>query len=64
MVNYWWIVKEILELFVYHKENGGLSDARNFGIDKASADYIGFIDSDDFIDNDMYEVLLSNSPRV
>ena len=47
-------------IVVYHKENGGLSDARNYGIDKASGDYIGFIDSDDFIDDDMYEVLLSN----
>ena len=47
-------------IVVYHKVNGGLSDARNYGIDKASGDYIGFIDSDDFIDDDMYEVLLSN----
>ena len=42
---------------VYHKENGGLSDARNYGIDKAKGKYIGFIDSDDYIKNDMYEVL-------
>ena len=31
------------------KENGGLSDARNYGITKASADYIGFVDSDDYM---------------
>jgi len=43
---------------VYHKQNGGLSSARNFGIDKAKGEYIGFVDSDDYIDNDMYEVLL------
>ena len=42
---------------VIHKENGGLSDARNRGIDEASADLIGFIDSDDYIDTDMYETL-------
>lgn len=47
-------------IVVYHKENGGLSDARNFGISKSTADYIGFIDSDDYIDKHMYEVLLRN----
>lgn len=40
-----------------HKENGGLSDARNRGIDEASSNLIGFIDSDDYIDEDMYETL-------
>ena len=39
------------------KENGGISDARNFGIKKATAKYIGFIDSDDYIDKTMYEKL-------
>lgn len=39
----------------YHKENGGLSDARNFGIDRATGDYIGFVDSDDYIAPKMYE---------
>jgi len=42
---------------VYHKKNGGLSDARNFGITKSKGNYIGFVDSDDFIKEDMYEVL-------
>ena len=32
---------------VYHKKNGGLSDARNFGINHSECDYISFIDSDD-----------------
>lgn len=35
---------------VYHKKNGGLSDARNFGIRKSSGDYLIFIDSDDYVD--------------
>ena len=42
---------------VIHKENGGLSDARNRGIEEASSDLIGFIDSDDYIEQDMYETL-------
>ena len=42
---------------VIHKENGGLSDARNRGIKEASSNLIGFIDSDDYIDQDMYETL-------
>lgn len=44
---------------VVHKENGGLSDARNAGIEVATGDYIGFVDSDDYISEDMYEKLYS-----
>ena len=43
---------------VIHKENGGLSDARNAGVAVATGDYIGFVDSDDYIEPDMYEKLL------
>ena len=39
----------------YKKENGGLSDARNFGLNYAKGEYIGFVDSDDYIDISMYE---------
>lgn len=42
---------------VIHKPNGGLSDARNAGIDAATGDYIAFVDSDDFIKPDMLEKL-------
>ena len=35
------------KIFSFIKENGGLSDARNFGLQYANADFIGFIDSDD-----------------
>lgn len=42
---------------VYHKENGGSSSARNFGISKANGEYFGFVDSDDYIEPDMYEKL-------
>lgn len=48
---------------VFHKSNGGVSSARNFGIEKASGDYIGFVDSDDAISNNMYEILLNNAIR-
>ena len=44
---------------VIHKENGGLSDARNAGMPHASGEYIIFIDSDDYIDVNMYEELLA-----
>jgi len=42
---------------VIYKKNGGLSSARNAGLDIASGEYIGFVDSDDWIENDMYESL-------
>lgn len=42
---------------VFHKENGGSSSARNLGLDNARGEYIGFVDSDDYVDPDMYEKL-------
>ena len=45
---------------VIHKENGGASSARNTGIDTAQGVYLGFVDSDDYIDKHMYEILLNN----
>ena len=47
-------------IIVIHKENGGLSDARNKGIDIAKGDYLTFIDSDDFVNIDYIEKLYSS----
>ena len=46
---------------VIHKENVGVSSARNRGIDIASGDFIGFVDGDDTIEVDMYEILVNNA---
>lgn len=43
---------------VIHKENGGLSDARNAGMQVMTGDYVSYIDSDDWISKDMYEKML------
>lgn len=44
---------------VIHKQNGGLSSARNAGLDVCTGEYVGFVDSDDWIEPDMYEYLLN-----
>lgn len=43
---------------VFHKKNGGASSARNLGLQYARGEFIGFVDGDDFIDEDMYESML------
>lgn len=40
---------------VFTKENGGLSDARNFGIERANGEFIGFVDGDDYVTETMFE---------
>lgn len=45
---------------VIHKQNGGVSSARNAGLAVAGGEWIGWVDSDDWIEPDMYEYLLSN----
>lgn len=50
--------KQDQRIKVFHKCNGGLSSARNYGLRYATGDYIGFVDSDDYIDRKMYEHLI------
>ncbi|MBQ7776475.1 MAG: glycosyltransferase family 2 protein [Lachnospiraceae bacterium] len=51
------LATEDARISVFHKENGGSSSARNLGISKAQGEFIGFVDSDDYIEPDMYELL-------
>lgn len=46
-----------------HKENGGSSSARNIGIRHATGEYIGFVDSDDYVDHRMYSTMLAAARR-
>ena len=43
---------------VIHKKNGGISDARNAGIKEATGNYISFVDSDDYIEKNLYEIAI------
>ena len=45
-------------IVVVHKENGGSSSARNKGIEVAMGEYLGFVDSDDYVEPDMYEKMV------
>lgn len=57
------IKKEDSRLTVISKENGGVSSARNVGINRANGDYISFVDSDDTIECDMIEYLYNNAMK-
>ena len=48
---------------IFHQDNGGVSSARNFGLDHACGQYISFVDGDDFIEPDMYRRLMDELIR-
>lgn len=52
---------EILDsrIRVFHKKNGGLSDARNYALDRMSGDFVTFIDSDDYVDAEYVSLLMN-----
>lgn len=51
--------KQDERIIVIHKENGGLSDARNYGLNKATGDYVMYVDSDDYLELNACEKLLA-----
>lgn len=48
---------------VIHKENGGVTKARLCGVEAATGEWIGFVDGDDYIEPQMYEMLLANAEK-
>ncbi len=54
------LASEDYRIRTYHKKNGGASSARNVGIRLASGEYFGFVDSDDYIEPDMYELMIES----
>lgn len=58
------LAKEDNRIRVFHTENHGLSAARNVGIDHASGELIGFVDSDDWIEPDMYSFLYEHMKKA
>ncbi len=52
------LAREDGRIKVFHKDNGGASTARNLGLEMAVGNYIGFVDSDDYVEPDMYDRLL------
>lgn len=50
-------------IYIYQKENGGLSSARNLGISKVRGKYIAFVDSDDYISSNMFKTLVDTAQQ-
>lgn len=47
-------------IHVFHKQNGGVSSARNYGLKVANGKWVGFVDGDDFVSISMYDILFKN----
>lgn len=57
------LVNDLVEVYpdrirYFYKDNSGISDTRNFGVSKVDTEYFGFLDSDDYVNHDMYEKML------
>lgn len=57
VINSWLKNNKNIDVKYFVKKNGGLSDARNYGVTKANGRYISFVDSDDYIDKNLYKNL-------
>lgn len=57
IINQWIENNKDINVKYLKKENGGLSDARNLGVENASGKYISFVDSDDYLEKDLYKNL-------
>ena len=57
VIKHWIEKNKQVNVKYFKKENGGLSDARNYGIQFANGKYIAFVDSDDYIDDNLFENL-------
>lgn len=58
------LAKEDQRIVVIHKQNGGLTSAWKAGVKQASGKYVGFVDSDDWVDTDMFETLLNKAEET
>jgi len=58
------LAKKYDNVIAVHKKNGGSSSARNEGLKIASGDYIGFVDSDDFVSPSMYRTMMEAAQRT
>ena len=54
------LVKEDSRIRYYYKENGGIVSARNYGLERAAGKYICFVDQDDIVKPDMFELLIND----
>lgn len=57
------LAQKYADVFVLHKENGGAASARNLGLENAKGRYLGFVDGDDYIEQDMYQCLYEAMER-